>query len=47
MILHLTCYSSDDYGKTWKNIGNGIPTSAVNVIKEDPTNENVLICWNG
>lgn len=35
-------YMSDDYGKTWKNIGNGIPTSAVNVIKEDPTSENIL-----
>lgn len=35
-------YMSDDYGKTWKNIGSGIPTSAVNVIKEDPANENIL-----
>lgn len=35
-------YVSDDYGKTWKNIGNSIPTSPVNVIKEDPTNENML-----
>jgi hypothetical protein len=33
---------SDNYGQTWKNIGNGIPTSPVNVIKEDPENENVL-----
>jgi photosystem II stability/assembly factor-like uncharacterized protein len=35
-------YMSDDYGQTWKNIGNSIPTAAVNVIKEDPTNENIL-----
>ncbi|WP_046744034.1 VPS10 domain-containing protein [Kordia zhangzhouensis] len=35
-------YLSDDYGQTWKNIGNEIPASPVNVIKEDPTNENVL-----
>ena len=35
-------YMSDDYGQTWKNIGNSIPTSAVNVIKEDPENENIL-----
>ncbi|WP_298419435.1 glycosyl hydrolase [uncultured Kordia sp.] len=35
-------YMSDDYGQTWKNIANGIPASPVNVIKEDPTNENVL-----
>jgi len=35
-------YMSDDYGQTWKNIGNTIPTSAVNVIKEDSENENIL-----
>ncbi len=35
-------YMSDDYGQTWKNIGESIPTAAVNVIKEDPANENVL-----
>ncbi|WP_298779551.1 glycosyl hydrolase [uncultured Polaribacter sp.] len=35
-------YRSDDFGQTWKNIGSAIPTSAVNVIKEDPVNENLL-----
>jgi photosystem II stability/assembly factor-like uncharacterized protein len=35
-------YMSDDYGKTWKNISSNIPTSPVNVIKEDPENENIL-----
>lgn len=35
-------YMSDDYGVTWKNIGNNIPTSPVNVIREDPENEHVL-----
>ncbi|MBC8754417.1 glycosyl hydrolase [Kordia sp. YSTF-M3] len=35
-------YMSDNYGQTWKNIGNSIPDSPVNVIKEDPENENVL-----
>jgi len=35
-------YMSNDYGQTWKNIGNSIPTSSVNVIKEDSENENVL-----
>ncbi|MHB0756375.1 WD40/YVTN/BNR-like repeat-containing protein [Polaribacter sp. M15] len=35
-------YMSDDYGQTWKNIGESIPTAAVNVIKEDPKNENIL-----
>ena len=35
-------YLSDDYGQTWKNIGESIPTGAVNVIKEDPVNQNIL-----
>ncbi len=35
-------YMSNDYGKTWKNIGSNIPTSPVNVIKEDPENENII-----
>lgn len=35
-------YMSDDYGVTWENIGKNIPTSPVNVIKEDPSNENLL-----
>ncbi|MGB1284181.1 MAG: WD40/YVTN/BNR-like repeat-containing protein, partial [Polaribacter sp.] len=35
-------YVSEDYGATWTPIGNSIPTSSVNVIKEDPVNENVL-----
>ncbi len=35
-------YSSDDYGKTWKNIANNIPTSPVNALVEDPENENLL-----
>ncbi len=35
-------FVSEDFGKTWKNIGNSIPASPVNVIKEDPANENIL-----
>ena len=35
-------YVSDDYGQTWENIGSSIPAAAVNVIKEDSENENVL-----
>ncbi|GAB5564859.1 MAG: hypothetical protein Wins2KO_19220 [Winogradskyella sp.] len=35
-------YMSEDYGNTWRNIGQGIPASPVNVIKEDATNEKVL-----
>jgi len=35
-------YVSDNYGAMWKNISSNLPTSPINVIKEDPTNENVL-----
>lgn len=35
-------YKSDDYGQTWKNIGKELPISPVNVIKEDPKNEQIL-----
>lgn len=35
-------YVSDDYGKSWKNISSNIPTSPVNVIREDPKNEELL-----
>lgn len=35
-------YMSEDYGQTWKNISNNIPSSPVNVIREDPKNENLL-----
>lgn len=35
-------FLSDDYGKTWRNIGAAIPASPVNVILEDPSQENLL-----
>ncbi len=35
-------YMSDDYGTTWKDISANLPASPVNVIKEDPENENIL-----
>ena len=35
-------YSSDDFGKNWKSISLGLPDEPVNVILEDPTNENIL-----
>ncbi|MGK0494962.1 MAG: photosystem II stability/assembly factor-like uncharacterized protein, partial [Maribacter sp.] len=35
-------YKSDDYGTTWKSITSNIPNSPVNVIIEDPENENLL-----
>lgn len=35
-------YRSDNYGATWKNISNNLPTSPVNILREDPENEQVL-----
>ena len=35
-------YVSDNYGVTWENISSNLPISSVNVIKEDPKNENIL-----
>jgi photosystem II stability/assembly factor-like uncharacterized protein len=35
-------YMSNDYGNSWKNIASNIPASPVNVIIEDPENENLL-----
>ena len=35
-------YKSEDYGKTWQSIANGIPMSSVNAIVEDAENENLL-----
>ncbi|MBV1924334.1 MAG: glycosyl hydrolase, partial [Flavobacteriaceae bacterium] len=35
-------FVSENYGATWKNISSNLPTSSVNVIKEDSENENVL-----
>ncbi len=39
-------FVSDDLGKTWKAIQHGLPNSSVNVIKEDPENENLLFLGN-
>lgn len=35
-------FVSEDFGKNWKRIGIGLPREPVNVIKEDPVNENIL-----
>ncbi|WP_165749785.1 VPS10 domain-containing protein [Cellulophaga sp. Z1A5H] len=35
-------YVSDDFGKTWQDIANNIPSSPVNIIIEDPENKNLL-----
>jgi photosystem II stability/assembly factor-like uncharacterized protein len=35
-------YMSDDYGATWKKIGNDLPNEPVNVVREDPKNDSIL-----
>jgi photosystem II stability/assembly factor-like uncharacterized protein len=35
-------FVSENNGKTWKNIQSNLPKAAVNVIKEDPIDENLL-----
>ncbi|MGA0987410.1 MAG: glycosyl hydrolase [Flavobacteriaceae bacterium] len=35
-------FVSDDYGANWKNIAANLPQSSVNVIVEDPVNEDLL-----
>ncbi|MFZ9030725.1 MAG: VPS10 domain-containing protein [Robiginitalea sp.] len=35
-------YVSEDYGQSWESISDGIPASPVNVVLEDPANENLL-----
>jgi photosystem II stability/assembly factor-like uncharacterized protein len=35
-------YVSEDYGQSWKSISDGIPASPINVVLEDPANENLL-----
>ncbi len=35
-------YRSDDLGKTWASIAAGLPAEAVNVVREDPVNPDVV-----
>lgn len=35
-------FASDDYGKNWSRIGRDLPVEPVNVVLEDPSNEDVL-----
>ena len=38
-------YVTEDLGKTWTSLAEGLPAEAINVIKEDPVNPDVL--WVG
>ena len=35
-------FVSDDYGTTWKELGKDLPLEPLNVVREDPKNENIL-----
>jgi photosystem II stability/assembly factor-like uncharacterized protein len=35
-------YRSTNYGKNWEKIGTDLPMTSINVVKEDPINENIL-----
>ncbi len=35
-------YVSDDYGTTWTVIGRDLPAEPINVVREDPKNENII-----
>jgi hypothetical protein len=35
-------FVTEDLGKSWRSIGAGLPSVPVNVVREDPLNENVL-----
>jgi len=35
-------FVTDDFGSTWKEIGSSLPFEPINVVKEDPVNENIL-----
>ncbi|MDB5253508.1 MAG: glycosyl hydrolase [Flaviaesturariibacter sp.] len=35
-------YVSEDYGATWAPLGKDLPTEPINVVREDPKNENIL-----
>lgn len=35
-------FVSEDYGKNWKSLSTGLPMEPVNVVKEDPENDNII-----
>ena len=39
-------FKTSDFGKTWTKITNGISNAPINVIIEDPTNQNILYAGN-
>ena len=39
-------FVSEDYGATWESLGSGLPLQPINVVVEDPKNENLLFVGN-
>ena len=39
-------FISEDFGNTWKEIGKDLPEEMINVVREDPVNENILYVGN-
>ncbi len=35
-------YKTDDLGKNWRDMAAGLPNETINVVKEDPKNENIV-----
>ncbi len=35
-------FVSEDYGNTWSTLGNDLPAEPINVVTEDPKNENII-----
>ncbi|TDR23654.1 WD40/YVTN/BNR-like repeat-containing protein [Marinicella litoralis] len=35
-------YKTENLGKHWKNMSQGLPNETINVVKEDPSNENIV-----
>lgn len=35
-------YTSEDYGKTWRSIAGNLPPEPINVVREDPTDPDIL-----
>lgn len=35
-------YRSDDYGQTWARLASDLPEESINVVREDPADENIL-----
>ena len=35
-------FVSEDFGGTWKQLGKDLPAEPINVVKEDPVNENII-----